>query len=96
MDKAKAKREARIRRHIRLRKTVKGTPERPRLAVFRSLEHIYVQVIDDIKGHTLVSASTIDPEVKKALDGMKKTDEAKVVGKFIAQRAKAAGIESRL
>lgn len=93
MDKAKAKREARIRRHIRLRKTVKGTPERPRLAVFRSLEHIYVQVIDDIKGHTLVSASTIDPEVKKALDGMKKTDEAKVVGKFIAQRAKAAGIE---
>lgn len=91
MDKAQARREAKIRRHIRLRKKVKGTGERPRLAVFRSLEHIYAQVIDDVQGHTLVSASTVDPEVRKQITGTK-TDEAKLVGKIVAERAKNAGV----
>jgi large subunit ribosomal protein L18 len=92
VDKAKEKREARIRRHIRVRKQVSGTPERPRLAVYRSLNHIYAQVIDDVAGHTLVSASTIDREIRKAVVGKPKIEEAKIVGKFIADRAKQAGI----
>lgn len=92
VDKAKEKREARIRRHVRVRKQVSGTLERPRLAVYRSLNHIYAQVIDDVAGHTLVSASTIDREVRKAVEGKPKIEEAKIVGKFIADRAKQAGI----
>ncbi len=92
MDKAKAKRDARERRHVRVRANVKGTPERPRLAVYRSLEHIYAQVIDDVAGHTLASASTIDAEVKKAIKGKHKVEEAKIVGQIIAARAKKAGI----
>jgi large subunit ribosomal protein L18 len=92
MDKAKEKRDARERRHVRVRAKVKGTPERPRLAVYRSLEHIYAQVIDDIAGHTLASASTIDAEIKKAIKGKHKTEEAKIVGQFIAARAKKAGV----
>lgn len=92
MDKAKEKRISRERRHVRVRRTVKGTPDRPRMAVYRSLEHIYVQVIDDVAGHTLASASTLDKDVKKAAKGMRKTDEAKVVGQMIAERAKQAGI----
>jgi large subunit ribosomal protein L18 len=85
-------REARARRHFRVRKKVNGTPERPRLNVYRSLEHIYAQVIDDVSGHTLVSASTLDAEVKKAIDGKPKTEAAKVVGQIVAQRARSAGI----
>ncbi|MFN7209100.1 MAG: 50S ribosomal protein L18 [Aggregatilineales bacterium] len=92
-DKAKEKREARLSRHLRVRKKVKGTPERPRLVVYRSLEHIYAQVIDDTVGHTLVSASTIDGEVRKLLDGKKKTEEAQIVGRVVAERAKNAGIQ---
>jgi large subunit ribosomal protein L18 len=92
MDKAKAKRDARQRRHVRVRASVKGTPERPRLAVYRSLEHIYAQVIDDVAGRTLASASTIDAEIKKAIAGKHKTEEAKIVGQFIANRAKKAGV----
>ncbi|MCE7949016.1 MAG: 50S ribosomal protein L18 [Chloroflexi bacterium CFX4] len=93
MDKAKEKREARIRRHSRVRLKVKGTPERPRLVVYRSVEHIYAQVIDDVAGHTLVSASTIDGEVRKLVAGKKKTEEAQIVGQVVAQRAKNAGIQ---
>ncbi|MBO9309193.1 MAG: 50S ribosomal protein L18 [Chloroflexi bacterium] len=93
MDKAKKKREARLRRHMRVRKKVKGTPERPRLVVYRSLEHIYAQVIDDTIGHTLTSASTIDREVRKLLGGKKKTEEAQIVGRVVAERAKKAGIQ---
>jgi large subunit ribosomal protein L18 len=92
MDKAKEKRDARLRRHVRVREKVKGTPERPRMAVYRSVEHIYVQVIDDIKGHTLASASTIDAEVKKSIEGKKKSEAAKIVGQAIAARAKQAGV----
>ncbi len=92
MDKAKEKRESRIRRHVRVRRKVSGTAERPRLAVYRSLEHIYAQVIDDTVGRTLVSASTVDREIRKAIAGKPKQEEAKIVGQYIAQRAKAAGV----
>lgn len=87
---AKAKRQARIRRHARVRTKVAGTAERPRLAVFRSNRHIYAQLIDDAAARTLVAAS--DGEVKAGGDG--KTDAAKAVGGLLAERAKAAGIGS--
>ena len=81
------KRVARQRRHIRVRAKVKGTASRPRLCVFRSLNHIYAQVIDDTKGHTLVSASTLDPEIKADLNGKSKSAEAETVGALLAKRA---------
>jgi len=85
---AKTKREARIRRHLRVRKKVSGTADRPRLSVFRSNRHIYAQLIDDLAGRTLVAAS--DREV--AVGGTK-TERARAVGKLIAERARQAGIE---
>jgi large subunit ribosomal protein L18 len=93
MDKAKKKRLARQRRHARIRKNMQGTAERPRLCVFRSLRHIYVQVIDDTRQHTLVSASTVDPEVSAEIAGKAKADQAAMVGEVIARRAREAGIE---
>jgi len=86
---AKTKRGARVRRHSRVRRKIAGTAERPRLAVYRSNRHIYVQLIDDETASTLASAS--DREVKGGGDG--KTDVAKAVGGLIAERAKASGIE---
>ena len=86
---AKAKRQARVRRHVRVRRKIVGTAERPRLAVYRSNRHIYVQLIDDTTARTLASAS--DREVKAGEDG--KTDAAKAVGALIAERAKSAGID---
>jgi large subunit ribosomal protein L18 len=86
------RRVARLRRHRRVRKHVVGTPDRPRLNVFRSLRHIYAQVIDDSRERTLVSASTIDREVKAQLQGLSKTEQAKVVGKVLAERALSQGI----
>ena len=92
---AKSKRAAaRERRHIRVRKKVHGTGDRPRLNVFRSLEHIYAQIIDDEQGVTLVSASTVENGLRSETDGMKKSEQAKVVGKALAQRAKEKGIET--
>src|SRR3954468_7865750 len=85
----------RKRRHVRVAAKVNGTPTRPRLNVFRSSAHIYVQVIDDIQGHTLVAASDLDEDVKSRLaEGAPKTDGAKTVGLVIAERAKAAGINA--
>ena len=84
---------ARRRVHQRVRLKVAGTPERPRLCIYRSIDHIYAQVIDDRVGKTLVSASSSDKETKKGLKGGGNVAAAKVVGKTIAQRAKAAGIE---
>jgi large subunit ribosomal protein L18 len=81
-----------MRRHWRLRKRVVGTPERPRLSVFRSLKHIYAQVIDDTTGRTLCAASTLDRELRGKLQGLTKTQQAAEVGKLIAQRALALGI----
>ena len=92
MGKTSATHEARERRHARVRKTVIGSPERPRLNVFRSLEHTYAQVIDDTVGHTLVSASTLDTEVRGRCEGMPGAEAAKVVGKVVAERALAKGI----
>ena len=78
--------------HERVRTKVDGTAERPRLCVYRSLEHIYAQVIDDRSGKTLVSASSVDGESKKNLKGGGNVAAAKVIGKTIAKRAKAAGV----
>src|SRR5258708_28877186 len=79
------------RRHRRVRATVVGTPQRPRLNIFRSLAHIYAQVIDDSTGTTLVSASTIDEELRPQMAGKKKSEQAKLVGQAVAARAKAKG-----
>jgi large subunit ribosomal protein L18 len=80
------------RRHRRIRSRVNGTTERPRLNVFRSLTNIYAQVIDDVNGHTLASASTIDKAVAAQIDGKSKLEAAKIVGQVLAERAKAAGV----
>ncbi len=87
------KNQERLRRHTRVRKKISGTAETPRLSVYRSLNHIYVQVIDDVKGVTLCSASTMEKEVKGEIKDMTKTDAAKVVGKKVAERAVAKGVK---
>ena len=84
---------ARCRRHSRVRLKVKGTTARPRLCVFRSLNHIYAQVIDDSRGHTLVSASTLDPEIRAETDGKAKTGKADLIGSLLAKRALVKGIK---
>ncbi len=83
---------ARQSRHARVRSRVSGIPERPRLNVFRSLNHIYAQVIDDIKGVTLASASSLDTNIRDSSEGKKKMERAEMVGKLVAERALAAGI----
>ncbi len=88
----KSSQEARQKRHQRIRNRVQGTPQRPRLAVFRSLKHMYAQVIDDTRGHTLAAASTMDPALRPQLTDNTKQDEAKLVGRLVAERALAAGI----
>jgi large subunit ribosomal protein L18 len=88
----KSKAAARGRRHLRVRKRVSGTTIRPRLVVNRSSRHVFVQVIDDTKGLTLVSASTLEADMR-AFDG-DKTAKAKRIGELVAERAKAAGIEA--
>ncbi|HMZ06521.1 MAG TPA: 50S ribosomal protein L18 [Anaerolineales bacterium] len=85
---------ARERRHARVRKNLFGGSDRPRLNVFKSLTGIYAQIIDDMEGNTLVSASTVDKELREQMKGMKKTEQAKAVGKAIAERAKSKGIAS--
>ncbi|MBF8299196.1 MAG: rplR [Dehalococcoidia bacterium] len=88
---SKTRRRARVLRHDRLRKKLSGTEERPRLCVFRSLNNIYAQIIDDSQGKTLVSASSLENELKEAGKKTKK-DTAKAVGQLVAQRATTAGI----
>ncbi len=85
--------EARLRRHQRVRTKVIGTTERPRLSVYRSLQHIYAQIIDDSIGHTLISASTMDKTISGQAAGLKKSDEAKLVGRLLAERALANGVK---
>ena len=87
------KNEIRIRVHTRIRKRVAGDAARPRLAVFRSLNHIYAQVIDDRRGHTLCAASTLEKDLRGKLKTGADTAAAAEVGKLVAERAKAAGVE---
>ena len=79
---------ARHRRHIRVRKNVTGNSEKPRLSVFRSLSEIYAQIIDDLHGVTIVSSSSIDKELREKVKGLKKSEQAALVGEAIAARAK--------
>ena len=85
--------EARERRHRRIRVAVSGTADRPRLNVYRSLEHIYAQVVDDDMGYTLAAASSLDPELRDKLQGLNKTQQATRVGQLVAQRALAKGLK---
>ena len=88
------KNSIRQRRHARVRKHISGTAETPRLNVYRSLYHIYVQVIDDVKGVTLASASTLEKAVREEIAGKTKTEAAKLVGQKVGERAKEKGIET--
>lgn len=87
------RRAARIRRHVHVRKHLEGLPERPRLNVFRSLNHIYAQIIDDSTGHTLAAASTLDREVRERVTGLPKKEQARIVGQVLAERALAKGVK---
>ena len=91
MSVAPSRQQARTKRHERIRLTLAGSGARPRLAVYRSLNQIYAQVIDDATGRTLASASSLEEGVRKASGN--KTDHAKVVGKLLAERAKTAGVK---
>jgi len=84
---------SRMKRHGRIRNKISGTSLRPRLSVYRSTSEIYVQLIDDEKGVTLVSASTLDKEVKPNLQGKTKTEQAQIVGKTVAERAQKLGVK---
>lgn len=88
------KNQDRLKRHKRVRAKIKGTAETPRLSVYRSLNHIYVQIIDDVKGNTLVTASTLDKEIKGSLDGKDKKAQAFAVGELAAKKATAKKITS--
>lgn len=94
MFKKRDRNEIRVIRHARVRKKISGTPDMPRLCVYRSNSHIYAQVIDDMKGCTLVSASTLDPNLKGQLEEVDKKGASKLVGKLVAERALQAGIKA--
>jgi len=89
----KSRNKARLRRHLRVRKKIFGTPDRPRMNVFRSSKEIYVQIIDDFKGHTLASASSVDAGLSSEMEGLTNTEQAQKVGLAIAERAKEVGIK---
>jgi large subunit ribosomal protein L18 len=89
----KTRSTARNRRHTRVRQKIFGTPARPRLSVFRSLGGIYAQVIDDVAGNTLVSASTLDSAIREQMAGLKQAEKARLVGKTLAERALNKGIQ---
>ena len=94
MFKKRDRNEIREIRHARVRKKISGTPEMPRLSVYRSNKHIQAQIIDDVKGITLVSASTLESSVKAQLDELDKKGAAKLVGKTLGERAVQAGIKA--
>jgi large subunit ribosomal protein L18 len=92
--KQRLKQLRRQRRKLRVRKKIVGTAERPRLSVYRSLKHIYAQIIDDERGHTLVSASTLDREIRALVAGVRpKKAQAEIVGRILAERARTLGIQ---
>jgi len=92
MKRQKTAYAARLRRHLRVRKKVHGSPQQPRLSVYRSLSHIYAQVIDDESGRTLAAASDVEAAARGQAKGKPKTDVAKLVGELVAQRALERGI----
>ena len=94
MPRARNGKARRIARHARVRRKVVGTSERPRLSVFRSLHHIYAQVIDDTQGVTIAAASSLEGELRSERNGEKKSEVSKRVGALVAERAKSNGIES--
>lgn len=94
MFKKRDRNEIRVIRHERVRKKISGTPERPRLCVYRSNSHIYAQVIDDTMGNTLAAASTVEKEIAAQIGEMDKKGAAKLIGKIVAERAQAAGIKT--
>ena len=89
----KSREQKRIRRHIRVRKHLAGTADRPRISVFRSLSQIYAQVIDDSTGRTLLAVSSVDKELREKIGKLKKSEQAKEVGKVLAERAQSKGIK---
>lgn len=93
MSVTKDARAKRLIRHRRIRRKVVGTPSRPRLSVFRSLKHIYAQIIDDSQGHVLASMSTLDHELRSKIDGMSKTKQAELVGTLLAEKALKKGVK---
>jgi len=95
MNRLELKKVRRERRKLRVRKKIIGTAEKPRLSVYRSLKHIYAQIINDELGHTLVACSTLDKEVRSQItEGMSKVEQAKIVGKVLGERALKAGIQA--
>ena len=92
MGKPNKARVARERRHARVSSKVSGTSQRPRLNVYRSLNHIYAQIVDDSQGHTLLAVSSLDSSLRKSLAGKSKSEQAAVVGKSLAEQASKAGI----
>ncbi|MHC1749872.1 MAG: 50S ribosomal protein L18 [Cellulosilyticaceae bacterium] len=94
MSKKLSRSKIRVKKHMRLRNKFHGTAERPRLSVFRSEKHIYAQIIDDITGTTLVAASTVEKDIKAQLAAGSNVEAAQVVGKAIAEKAKAKGIDN--
>ncbi|MGI9953023.1 50S ribosomal protein L18 [Moorellaceae bacterium AZ2] len=93
MIKKPTRKEIRARKHLRVRKKIFGTPERPRLSVYRSLRHIYAQIIDDVGGRTLVAASTLDPSLRNALPYTGNKEAAFKVGELLAKKALERGIK---
>lgn len=92
MKRQKTPHAARLRRHLRVRKKIWGTAQRPRLCVYRSLSHIYAQVIDDDRGHTLAAASDLEAAARSQVNGKHKSEVAKLVGELIGERAKEHGV----
>ncbi|HOQ16296.1 MAG TPA: 50S ribosomal protein L18 [Defluviitaleaceae bacterium] len=93
MIKKEPRSKIRVNKHLKVRKKIFGTSERPRLSVFRSDKHIYAQIIDDTKGHTLVAASTVEKDIKSKIEKTNNVDAAKVVGEMIAKRALDKGVK---
>ena len=92
MARRRTRKNLRLMRHARGRRKVTGTAERPRLSVFRALNHVYAQIIDDSQGNTLAAASSLESQVREQRDGKAKTEISKVVGKVLADRAKEKGV----